>query len=242
MLVKIRIHRKSVFESRMTDQFNFKNYKGVVVMKKYLKRLLLLTYVVLFPLFSCVEVSASYSPITHDGKTSGWTKKTWYKYYMKYGEYEYESIHDMFPYYRAVDINGDGVKELILTGSKNTADHYSNFIKILTLYKNKIRIMKSIDQKKINILYFRKKSSKLVYYYRSSHKYHFKVYKMKKGKLVRTKAGDYYKPYHFKGHRNKRSVYTLNGKITSKKRFMKYFNKYVRQEERIHYKNTPDYS
>ena len=96
-----------------------------------------------------MEAAASESPITHDGKTSGWTKKTWYKYYMKYGEYEYESIHDMFPYYRAVDINGDGVKELILTQTSNPADSDHNYIKIMILYKNKIRIMKSIDTSKI---------------------------------------------------------------------------------------------
>ena len=211
-------------------------------MKNQLKGILLLTCVLIFSLFSCMEAAASESPITHDGKTSGWTKKTWYKYYMKYGEYEYESIHDMFPYYRAIDINGDGVKELILTQSSNPADSDHNYIKIMILYKNKIRIMKSIDTKKVNALYFREKSHSLVYYYRSAHNYHFRVYKIKKGHLVCTKTGDYYVPYHFKTHRNKNSLYFLNGRKTSRKKYIKAYKKYIRPNEMIHYKHTPDYS
>lgn len=136
-------------------------------------------------------------------------------------------------YYKLLDINKDGKKELLLSDAPDSWIDYTNKVVILAHHKKKVKVLDIIDGPAGGgRLYYRKKS--LVIYDRSAGYSHYSICKLSKGKLKKKVDLKYYQVNHYGN--NDYPVCFKNGKRCSEKTYYKYLSKYHVGRNDITYK------
>lgn len=138
-----------------------------------------------------------------------------------------------FHYYKFLDINKDGKKELLLSDAPDSWIDYTNKVVILVHHKKKVKVLDIIDGPAGGgCLYYNKK--RLVIYDRAAGYSHYSICKLSKGKLKNKIDLKYYQVNHYGN--NDFPVCFKNGKKCSEKTFDKYLNKYHIGRNDITYK------
>ena len=156
-------------------------------------------------------------------------KSNWYKTVLnkKTGSYKIGSKtykRSKYKYYKVMDINKDGTKELFLStysgGTRYAQENDS--VLLLTYYKNKVKPLKAYRWPAGGYLIYKNSKKTVTYYKRYSDSEYFDFYQLKTGTLKKVMGlGHTY--YTNDNYANK---YYMNGKRTTKKTVMKYYNLY----------------
>ena len=124
-------------------------------------------------------------PVKADAKT---TSKNWYKKVLssksatyKIGKKKYK--RSSYKYYKLIDINKDGTKELILSRTKNNFLPYDSSALLLTYYNKKVKAVKSFSYAGGCALGYNSGKKALVFYKRDSGSSSYTAYQLKKGAL-----------------------------------------------------------
>lgn len=175
----------------------------------------------------CVSVSAADS-------SAKVTKKNWY---MKVicGDYRacanINKKYDLaqYKFYKLVDINKDGTKELLLSTTSESLMAPGQKTLVLNFYKKKIKATSFKSGKTgQQFMYKKKKKVFLRITYVKNNSY-MTIYNLKKGKLKKVCNLKYVL-------KNKKFIYYYNGKKTSEKKMTKILNKYYKGAKKISFK------
>lgn len=133
-----------------------------------------------------------------------------------------------YKYYKMIDINGDGVKELILSKEKGEFLGEDTPVLLLTYVDGKVKPLKAFNHPAgMKVMVNHKR---LVIYTRMAGEAHLKIYKLdEKGKLTKKLSIDHYQPYHYIEDTPK-DVYLKNGEKCKKKEFTKLWDKYYQKQ------------
>lgn len=128
---------------------------------------------------------------TQNAHAASVTKSNWYKTVLnsktakyKVGTKTYK--RSSFKYYKLVDINQDGTKELLLSTTAKSYVAYNQKVLLLTYYKGKVKPLKVFTSDGGEELLYRKGKLALTQYTRLSDTAQIEVYKLKDGKLTKT--------------------------------------------------------
>lgn len=142
-----------------------------------------------------------------------------------------------FRYYRGLDINQDGKKELFLSNQKGPFLDYNGKIEIWTRYKKKnVRLLAFDGGGGCRVFQYKKKKMIGIFFRLSGEKDLF-LFKLKKGRLVPHGLIDYYAPHHYPLYDNKKPIYRVNSKIVSKSKWKKKWKKYYTSKYQIRFYN-----
>lgn len=119
------------------------------------------------------------------------TKSNWYKTVLnsKSGSYKIGSKtykRSKYKYYKLVDINKDGTKELLLSQAPNSRISSEYSVLLLTYYNKKIRAVKAFRSAGGGELLCRGTTKTITHYTRGSDFGQIEVYQLKKGVLKKT--------------------------------------------------------
>lgn len=138
-----------------------------------------------------------------------------------------------FHYYKLLDINKDGKKELLLSDAPDSWIDYTNKDVILTHHKKKVKVLDIIDGPAGGgELYYSKK--RLIIFDRLAGYSHYSIYKLYKGKRKKTLDLKYYQANHY-GYSPYPTCFK-NGKKCSEKTYYKYLDKYNIGKNDVTYK------
>ncbi|MDO5548622.1 MAG: hypothetical protein Q4F79_09065 [Eubacteriales bacterium] len=157
------------------------------------------------------------------------TKSNWYRTVLnsKSGSYKIGSKtykRSKYKYYKVLDINKDGTKELFLS-TYSGGKHYSqpkDSVLVLTYYKKKIKPLKAYTWPAGGYLIYKSSKKTMTYYKRFSDSEFFDFYQLKKGTLSKNMS---------LGHTwytndNYVDKYYKNGKKSTETTVIKYYNQY----------------
>ncbi len=166
--------------------------------------------------------------------------------YQKTGVYTYHKhryyLKD-YPYYALLDLNHDGIKEVLLSNQREADNGYMNVydhpteVLLMAKVKGKTKILKRFTYGNLFYFAYRYSQKTLGFWTRISGQTNSKVYTFGGNKLKTKYTLDYYSPYHDEktDGMNKTDHYYLNNKCVNKKTFTKSFNKYVSELNMMHF-------
>ena len=171
------------------------------------------------------------------------SKSNWYKsvlnkknqnYYVKRmheGSSTYKVNRKQFKYYKTVDINKDGTKELFLSTTSCNFIPYGHRVVLMTYYKGKLKPVAMAETAAGSA--FSYKGKYLCYFYRLAGSSSYDVYRLSGGKLKKV-VTIHYDNYTIKnGHQV--LTYTKNNRKCSKATYQKYYKKYIVGSKKITY-------
>ena len=147
-------------------------------------------------------------------------RKDWYQSFIQENTGAYRDQDQLYDHYRLLDVNRDGVKEILL--AQDSRAFVDENALLLTYRNGKVKVAKRFSSPAGSWFHYNRKKNMLVWTKRAAGEMHIYGYKLSKGKLKKKLEASYYQANHNPKFENKSDTYYVNGKRSSKTAYMKY--------------------
>ncbi len=149
------------------------------------------------------------------------------------------SIKSNYPYWRLIDINQDGVSEMILSTTEESFISDMDKACLIANVDGEGMILLEIGESAGDTFYYSPDEKALTWYYRSSGEKHIEAYQLKNGELEEIGTADIYDQHHYPQGDNAETVYLLDGKEASEEECTEFWNKYAPEDGAVTYEALP---
>ena len=144
-----------------------------------------------------------------------------------------EQYKDQYPYYRILDINGDGNNELFLSNQEGTFFTDEGKVLLLANQDGKIKKVEEYSYPGGFFLYFNAEEHKLTFLTRLSGSGEAHICRYNGDKMKEETVLENYGPFHDPRVENRETTYYVNRKAVQKADYDKYANKYMKENYQL---------